>query len=701
MTLPSGYTPNFQTADGIDTVFTYTFKIFEETDLEVLETTAAGVETTATGYTVSGVGNDAGGSITYSVAPASGTKITLRSNRLAKAEVDLPSTGPFQDADVEEGFDIVTRLVQQSEEAIGRSLKVPKSSVITDATITGGAANYLIRFNSAFDAIEAVSAVDAALGNTFTPTLNNFLVGDGTDWQVTTPAASRTALGLGSLSLQASSSISVTGGTISGLTSLGVSGNITVTGTVDGVDVAALKTDVDGFPDALKNLTTAEIGELENIGSSTISATQWGYLGATDQGLATTDSPTFTNGDFSGTEALKVPVGTTAQRPGTPVDGDLRINTTLGNLEVYRNTAWRSLESGGGTMSNLVEDTTPQLGGNLDVNGNSIVSVSAGNISITPDTTGDLILDGLKWPQADGSANQTIKTDGAGQLSWTTPAGGGLTDVVDDLTPQLGGDLDLNGNQIMSPDGTDLIDIPNGSIDLQTASASRLDITDAGVRLGAANARVTTVLDEDTMSSNSATALATQQSIKAYVDAAGGGGSFDLISTSTASTSSSIDFTGLSSTYSQYLIVFYDVIFTTDNRRMELRYSTDNGSTFISSSTYSFASYGSADDSATNRGSRSAAFSTIVITSDTVNYRCGNGVGDVVSGNIYIISPSTSLPTMSSFNVHYRSSTDITMHIAGVASNTTTTAVDAVQLIPEGGGTFASGVFKLYGMKGT
>lgn len=45
------------------------------------------------------------------------------------------------------------------------------------------------------------------------------------------------------------------------------------------------------------------------------------------------------------------------------------------------------------------------------------------------------------------------------------------------------------------------------------------DLTSAGLQLGAANARVTTILDEDAMGSNSATALATQQSIKAYVDA--------------------------------------------------------------------------------------------------------------------------------------------------------------------------------------
>ena len=50
---------------------------------------------------------------------------------------------------------------------------------------------------------------------------------------------------------------------------------------------ATVQGDVDGFPDALKNLTAGEVGQLENIGAVTISATQWGYLGALDQGLTT------------------------------------------------------------------------------------------------------------------------------------------------------------------------------------------------------------------------------------------------------------------------------------------------------------------------------------------------------------------------------------------------------------------------------
>ncbi len=113
-------------------------------------------------------------------------------------------------------------------------------------------------------------------------------------------------------------------------------------------------------------------------------------------------------------------------------------------------------------------------------------------------------------------ATKYLRADGDNSSSWQTVPGG---DVVDDVTPQLGGHLDVNGKEIQSPDTTDAIILVNGTLTIETASTSRMDITDAGVRLGAANARVTTILDDDTMSADSATALCTEQSIKAYVDA--------------------------------------------------------------------------------------------------------------------------------------------------------------------------------------
>jgi len=86
------------------------------------------------------------------------------------------------------------------------------------------------------------------------------------------------------------------------------------------------------------------------------------------------------------------------------------------------------------TVSDVIDDTTPQLGGNLDVNGNAIVSVTNGDIAITPDGTGSVVLDGLNWPQADGTADQTLVTDGAGNLSFADAGGSGAFTAAADTT---------------------------------------------------------------------------------------------------------------------------------------------------------------------------------------------------------------------------------------------------------------------------
>ena len=47
--------------------------------------------------------------------------------------------------------------------------------------------------------------------------------------------------------------------------------------------------------------------------------------------------------DVQGTDYLKLPVGTTAQRPVTPASGMLRYNSTTSSLEYYNGSAWVSL----------------------------------------------------------------------------------------------------------------------------------------------------------------------------------------------------------------------------------------------------------------------------------------------------------------------------------------------------------------------
>ena len=110
------------------------------------------------------------------------------------------------------------------------------------------------------------------------------------------------------------------------------------------------------------------------------------------------------------------------------------------------------------TVGDIVGDTTPQLGGNLDVNGNDIVSVSNGDIELAANGTGQVIFKGnatkgagqfklnceqnshgivikgpphsaaasytLTLPNTDGSADEVLKTDGSGNLDWVAQSGG-------------------------------------------------------------------------------------------------------------------------------------------------------------------------------------------------------------------------------------------------------------------------------------
>ena len=47
--------------------------------------------------------------------------------------------------------------------------------------------------------------------------------------------------------------------------------------------------------------------------------------------------------DVQNTDYLKSPVGTTAQRPGTPSAGMLRFNSTTSALEYYNGSSWVSI----------------------------------------------------------------------------------------------------------------------------------------------------------------------------------------------------------------------------------------------------------------------------------------------------------------------------------------------------------------------
>tara|TARA_R100001163_G_scaffold6206_1_gene7059 strand:- start:3605 stop:4630 length:1026 start_codon:yes stop_codon:yes gene_type:complete len=128
-----------------------------------------------------------------------------------------------------------------------------------------------------------------------------------------------------------------------------------------------------------------------------------------------------------------------------------------GNISLNNN----AITNGAGYIADIVSDTSPQLGGNLDVNGNDIISASNGDIDLRPNGTGAVVFKGvsgnggngagrfklncennshgitiqgpphsaaanytLTLPNNDGGSNEFLKTDGSGNLSWASADGG-------------------------------------------------------------------------------------------------------------------------------------------------------------------------------------------------------------------------------------------------------------------------------------
>ena len=113
---------------------------------------------------------------------------------------------------------------------------------------------------------------------------------------------------------------------------------------------------------------------------------------------------------------------------------DVTIITPLstGQALVYNGIATQWENTTLNFLSSVQGDASPQLGGNLSVGSYSIVAPVNNDINITPSGTGNVVISGQAFPGADGDANQVLKTDGSGNLSWTT-LGAGVS-AIDDLS---------------------------------------------------------------------------------------------------------------------------------------------------------------------------------------------------------------------------------------------------------------------------
>jgi hypothetical protein len=123
----------YQAGNGVTVAFPFSRPFFANPDLKVYLVTAgvATLQTYATDYTIVGAGNPAGGTITFNTPPASGTTVVYYGDLDATQSLDLSNVTRFDTQAIEDAFDRVTILIQEIDDRLGRTAKLPLTSVGT------------------------------------------------------------------------------------------------------------------------------------------------------------------------------------------------------------------------------------------------------------------------------------------------------------------------------------------------------------------------------------------------------------------------------------------------------------------------------------------------------------------------------------------------------------------------------------------
>ena len=395
------------------TAFNFSFQVNASSELQVYIDDTLKTETTH--YSVS-LNADGTGTVTFGSATTSGEIITIIGDQPLSRTTVFQTGQANNPATLETEFDNVLIRQQQLKEITDRSIQL---KVTTPRTVTGSGTSGPLEFPydaTASNNADKVIAYDSngtslILGpttanlNTLAAITSDLTTLAGITSEISAVAADATDIGVVAA---ANTNIGTVASNISNINSVAAVSSLITSDFVSDLNTLA---------------TTAIVEDLNILATSDI-------VSDLNQ-LATTDFVS----DLNAIEAVKANVTTVANNlsgvnsfaeryqvgssdPTSSLDqGDLFFNTSDQNLKFYNGSSWSSIQSG---LTDIVGDSSPQLGGNLDVNGNSIVSASNGNIAITPNGSGKVILDGLSFPTSDGTSGQALTTDGAGNVSFNT-----------------------------------------------------------------------------------------------------------------------------------------------------------------------------------------------------------------------------------------------------------------------------------------
>ena len=211
--------------------------------------------------------------------------------------------------------------------------------------------NYIVK--NATTGSQSIRVIVAGVGVTIPNGKTALIYNDGTDvgYQFDHAGALNLAGALvvgGTSTLNGNTAVT---GTISSTGAATFGGNTDVTGTISSTGAATFggNTAVTGTISSTGAATFGGNTAVTGTISSTGAATFGGNTAITGTLSATGD------GTFSGTGQVKLPAGTTGQRSGSPVDGMIRYNSSLGSFEGYAAGQWGGIggaQAGGAIMTN-------------------------------------------------------------------------------------------------------------------------------------------------------------------------------------------------------------------------------------------------------------------------------------------------------------------------------------------------------------